>query len=201
MTVAQRISTALRAIPSWLVYLVGAMIPLWYLYLAMTGQMGAEPIKTLEHAVGLLSLQALIATLAVTPVRNWTGVSFLMHRRALGNLAFYYILCHLLVWLVLDVQFAGVWEDIVKRPYITIGMFGFVALIPLALTSNNWAVKRLGPVRWRRIHTLMYPACLAGAVHFVMLSKTWEPESLIYLAIMVILLATRLPRLKRRVFA
>ena len=135
--------------------------------------------------------------LAVTPFRRLTGISLVMHRRALGLLSFFYVLCHLLVWLVLDVQDLGrVWADILKRPYITIGMAAFVLLLPVAATSNNWSIRKLGPVRWRRLHQLTYVISVLGVAHYVMVQKVWEAKPLAYLVIILVLLATRieLPR-------
>ena len=198
MTRSQRVNVALRKVPSWLVYLVGAVIPLWYLWLAISGQMGVEPINTLERALGDLAIQALIVVLAVTPLRKWTGVSLIMHRRALGLIAFYYVVCHLLVWVLLDVQdLSRAWADIVKRPYITIGMVAFVLLIPVAITSNDRAIRKMGPVRWRRLHMLTYVICVLAAAHYVMVQKVWEIEPLVYTAIILALLATRIPTLRR----
>ncbi len=194
VTVAATINGALRRIPTWPVYAIGLLVPVWWLYLGFTGGLGVEPIEELEHRLGLLALQMLIATLAVTPLRQLTGVTLIRFRRALGLLVFYYVTCHLLVWLVLDVQILGeIWKDIVKRPYVTIGMVGFVLLVPLALTSNNASIRRLGPVRWRRLHQLGYLAAVLGALHFVMLSKGFQIEPLIYLAAVLGLLAARLP--------
>ncbi|MCI2399804.1 protein-methionine-sulfoxide reductase heme-binding subunit MsrQ [Aliiroseovarius subalbicans] len=182
----------LRKIPIWLVYFVGLTPPLWLLYQGFTGGLGVEPIKALEHELGELGLQALILGLAVTPLRRFAGLNLMRFRRAIGVLTFYYIACHLLVWLVLDVQIlAQIWADILKRPYITIGMVGFVLLAPLAVTSNNWSVRKLG-ARWRKLHKLVYPAAVLGAVHFVMLVKGWQVEPLIYLGVILGLLALRL---------
>lgn len=195
MTPAQRITGALRRIPSWLVYIVGGAIPFYYLYLGLSGQLGVEPINQLERMVGELALQALIVVLAITPLRRWTGINLVTHRRAIGLLAFFYVFCHLLVWLFLDVRDLGrVWDDILRRPYITIGMIAFVLLIPVALTSNNRSIRRLGPRRWRMLHWLTYPICILGAVHYVMVARTWAVEPLLYLAVILALLATRLPR-------
>lgn len=170
-------------------------MPIWWLYLGLTGGLGVEPIEELEHRLGLLALQMLIATLAVTPLRKLTGINLIKFRRALGLLVFYYVSCHLLVWLILDVQILGqIWKDILKRPYITIGMAGFILLLPLALTSNNWSIRKLGPQRWRRLHQLGYGAAILGAVHFVMLTKGFQIEPLAYLATVALLLAMRLPR-------
>lgn len=196
----QSINATLRRIPTWPVYLVGLLAPAWFLYLGISGGLGPEPVKELEHRLGLLGLQVFLVTLAVSPVRRLTGVTFLKFRRALGLLTFYYVALHLLVWLVLDVQIpAQIWADIVKRPYITIGMLGFVILIPLAFTSNNAAMKRLGAANWRRLHQLSYLAAILGAVHYVMLAKTWQAEPLAYLAAVVLLLALRIRIPRRRV--
>lgn len=189
----ERVNTAARRIPIWLVYIVGLLPAPWFLYLGLTDGLGAEPIKALEHELGLLALQLLIAGLAVTPLRRFAGINLLRFRRAVGILAFTYVALHLLVWLVLDVQvLSRVWADILKRPYITIGMIAFVLILPLALTSNNWAVRRLGPL-WRQLHKLTYIVVLLGGVHFVMLRKGFQIEPLAYLAAILILLALRLP--------
>jgi sulfoxide reductase heme-binding subunit YedZ len=197
-SIPERVNGALRRMPVWPVYVVGALPPLWFLYLGLTGGLGVEPIKELEHRLGELGLQALIAALAVTPLRRFTGITLLRFRRAIGLIAFYYIACHLLVWLVLDIQDLGrIWQDIVKRPYITIGMVGFVLLIPLAVTSNNWSVRKLGAAAWKRVHWLAYPATILGAVHFVMVAKGWQIEPLLYLGAILALLAARI-RVKPR---
>ena len=198
MTRAQRANVALRKVPSWLVYLIGFVIPVYYFWLALSGQMGMEPINTLERALGVLAMQALVVVLAVTPLRKWTGVSLIMHRRALGLIAFFYVVCHLLAWVVLDIGDLGrAWADILKRPYITIGMAGFVLLLPVAITSNNRSIRKLGPVKWRRLHMLTYVICVLGAVHYIMVQKVWELEPVIYLLIILGLLATRIPTLRR----
>ena len=199
---AQTINGALRRVPTWPVYLIGALPPFWYLYLGFTGGLGVEPIKELEHRLGLLGLQMLIATLAVTPLRRFTGVNLIKYRRTLGLLAFYYITCHLLVWLVLDVQILDeIWADIVKRPYITIGMVGFVLLIPLALTSNNVSIRKMGPMAWKRLHQLSYAAAILGSLHYVMLVKGWQVEPLLYMGAIILLLIARLPGVRRRAAA
>ena len=196
MTLVDRINAGLRRVPTWPFYVIGALPPFWYLYLGFTGGLGAEPISALEHKLGLLGLQFLLLGLAVTPLRRFAGINLLKFRRAIGLLAFYYICMHLLTWLVLDIRDpARIWADIVKRPYITVGMVGFVLLVPLAATSNNASVRRLR-ARWRQLHWLVYPAVILGAVHFVMLRKGWQGEPLAYLAIAAILLALRL-RIRR----
>lgn len=189
----QSVNGALRRVPVWPVYVVGLLVPGWFLWLGLTGGLGVEPIKELEHRLGELGLQMLIATLAVTPLRRFTGVTLMRFRRALGLLTFYYIALHLTVWLVLDVQIVSqIWADIVKRPYITIGMAGFLLMVPLAATSNNWSVRRLGAARWRRLHQLSYGAAILAATHFVMLTKGWQMEPILYLGAILALLGLRI---------
>lgn len=187
-----RINAWARRIPTWVIYLAGALPAPWLFYLGATGGLGIEPVKALEHEYGELALQLLIAGLCVTPLRRQFGINLVKFRRALGLLAFSYVTMHLLVWAVLDVQALDrVWADIVKRPYITIGMSAFVLMVPLAATSNNWSVRRLGP-RWRQLHRLTYAVVLLGAVHFIWLRKGWQVEPLVYLVVIVALLALRM---------
>ncbi|KAF0674513.1 protein-methionine-sulfoxide reductase heme-binding subunit MsrQ [Profundibacterium mesophilum] len=198
MALAATVNGAVRRIPVWAVYALGVLPPVWYFYLGLTGGLGVEPIKALEQKIGLLALQMLIAVLAVTPLMRLTRINLMKFRRALGVLTFYYVTCHLLAWLVLDIQDpARIWADILKRPYITVGMAGFALLLPLAITSNNLSLRKLGPLRWRRLHKLTYVAALLGAVHYVMLAKGLQLEPLIYLAIITGLLALRLPMMRR----
>lgn len=171
-----------------------AFVPaVWTFYLGLFDSLGPEPIKALEHALGLWSLRFLIASLCVTPLRDGLGLRLLPYRRILGLMAFYYAALHLLAWLILDQGFA--WEaivkDILKRPYITIGMAAFLILVPLALTSNATMIKRLGASAWQRLHRWVYLAAALAAVHFVMVVKAWPAEPLIYAAIVAGLLAYR----------
>ena len=198
MAVAQRINGALRRVPTWLLYVAGALLPAWYFYLGVAGRLGVDPIKGLEHQLGEIALYGLVATLAVTPLRRLTGVNLVRYRRAMGLVTFFWVVCHLLTWLILDVGIPSqIWADILKRPYITIGMGAFVLMIPLSVTSNNMSIRRMGPVAWRRLHKLTYAAAVLGAVHYVMLVKGWQPEPLIWLAVILGFLALRLPWPKR----
>jgi sulfoxide reductase heme-binding subunit YedZ len=191
MTWAQQINTWVRRIPAWPIYPVVALWGAWYFWQAASGAW-VDPVATLEHSIGLLALKLMIAVMAITPIRDLTRINLVKYRRALGVMVFVLVLYHLLVWWFLDVQrFSRVVADILKRPYITIGMAGFVLLIPLALTSNNWSIRKLGPLAWRKLHWLTYPAVLLGAVHFVWLRKGWQPQPLTYLAIIVVLLLMR----------
>ena len=191
------VNRMVRKIPTWLVYIVGLIpVPL-FLYLAQTGGLGREPIKALEHELGELALKLLIVGLAITPLRKLVGLNLIKFRRAIGVLTFTYVALHLLVWLVLDVQvLSQIWADILKRPYITIGMLGFVVMIPLVITSNTWSVKRLG-AGWRRLHQLTYLVAILGGIHFIMIAKGIQLEPLIYMAVILGLLAYRLPAIRK----
>lgn len=199
--IAQRINGALRPLPAWPLYPLGLLPAAWLWYLGLTGGLGVEPINALERALGEKALQLLILGLAVTPLRRFTGISLLRYRRAIGLLAFYYLCQHLGVWLFLDVAIPSqIWADIVKRPYVTIGMAGFLLLVPLALTSTDRALRLLGAARWQSLHRLVYFAVLAGGVHYLWLfkSKTWPAEPMAYLTVILVLLTLRaIPRRRR----
>jgi sulfoxide reductase heme-binding subunit YedZ len=197
-TIVDRVNGFVRKVPTWAVYIVFLVPVPWLLYQAQTGGLGVEPIKALEHELGQIALQLLIIGLAITPLRRYVGLNFLKFRRAYGLLAFTYVSLHLLVWLVLDVGILSqIWADIIKRPYITIGMAGFLCLLPLALTSNSWSVRKLGP-KWRQLHKLTYLAVILGGVHFIWLVKGFQLEPLIYMAVILGLLVLRLPKRRKR---
>ncbi len=176
----------------WVLYIVGFLPAAWYFYLGATGGLGFNPVKTFEHLLGIWALRFLIATLAVTPLRDLAGINWLRYRRALGLLAFYYVTMHFSVWLILDrrLDFGSIGADIAKRPYITIGMACLACLIPLALTSNNWSIKKLG-TRWRRLHWLVYPIALGGAFHFFLAIKSLTFVPALHIGLVIILLAYR----------
>jgi len=193
-----RINALARRVPVWSVWLVLLAPAVWTFWLGLTGGLGAEPIKALERELGEVALQLVILGLCITPLRRFLGLNLIRFRRAIGLLTFTYVGLHLLVWLVLDVQIpAQIWADIVKRPYVTVGFTAFLLMIPLALTSNDWSLRRLGP-RWRQLHKLTYGVAVLGAVHFIWLSKGFQIEPLIYLAMILGLLALRW-RASRRV--
>ncbi len=136
----------------------------------------------------------MIASLLVTPLRERTGINLLRFRRMIGLTAFFYAMLHFGVWLVFDrqLQWAAIGADLVKRPYIIVGMIALVLLVPLALTSNNTMVARLGAMRWRWLHMLAYPAAAAIALHYLWLVKSWTAQPLAYAAITALLLSYRL---------
>lgn len=194
-----------RKVPTSVVYGLGALPLALLLWGAVSGGLGVEPVKAIEHRLGELGLQFLLASLAITPLRR-LDLNLLRFRRALGLLAFGYVVLHLTAWIWLDMglRWSEMAADLYKRPYVILGMVGFLALVPLALTSTNAAIRRLGPKSWGRLHKLSYVAILAGTLHLVLLSKVWTVEVLIYLVLAMGLLAVRLlpkPAPRRRIAA
>ena len=187
-----QLNNFIRRIPASGLYFCAPIPVIWVFYLGLTGGLGIDPAKRIEHELGLWSLWLLIAGLAVTPLRKWFGLNLLKFRRAIGVITFFYVLAHLLTWLLLDVQLQGVWADIVKRWYITVGMAAFGLMLPLAVTSNNWSVRRLGAATWRKLHKLIYPIALLGALHFLLLVKGFQWEPILYAVVIVGLLLSRL---------
>jgi sulfoxide reductase heme-binding subunit YedZ len=195
-----RLNALARRVPTWVVYSLGAVPLAFLVWGAASNDLGADPVKAIEHQLGLLGLQFLLASLAVTPLRRF-GLNLIRFRRALGLLAFAYVSLHLVAWVWLDMglRWSEMAVDLWKRPYIIAGMVGFAALLPLALTSTNAAIRRMGPVAWGRLHKLAYLAILAGILHFVLLSKVWTTEVLVYAGLAMGLLAIRLlPKSGRR---
>ena len=196
------LNTTLRRIPAWPIYVIGAVWAAWLFYLGVTGGLGVEPINALEREYGEVGLKLLIIGLAITPLRKYVGVNLLKFRRALGVTTFFYIMAHFTVWAVLDVgTFARVWEEILKRPYVTVGMLGFVLMIPLAVTSNNLSLRRLGGATWRKLHKLTYPIALLAAVHYLWLVKGFQLEPIVYLGVILGLLALRIQKPRKMAVA
>jgi methionine sulfoxide reductase heme-binding subunit len=193
---ADKKSLALPQVPKIAIYLVGFIPAIWLFYAGITDQLGADPMRYLEQGLGLWALRFLIATLTITPLRQLFNINLLRYRRALGLLAFYYAALHLTTYLVLDqgLDVSAIVADIVKRPYITIGMATFVILVPLALTSNNASIRRMGGQAWAKLHRLVYLAAIGAALHFLLVVKSWPPEPLVYAAIVAVLLGYRLIR-------
>ena len=165
-------------------------------FAGFTGRLGANPVEAITHTTGEWTLRLLLATLAITPLRHLTGWVWLTRlRRMVGLFAFFYLALHFSTYAVLDasLDLAYVVEDVADRLYITVGFAAFVMLVPLAATSTNAMVRRLGPLRWRRLHRLVYAAGICGVLHYLWLVKADLREPLVYTAILAILLAARLP--------
>lgn len=162
--------------------------------------LGANPIEELIHRLGIWGLNFLLITLAVTPLRELTGQSWLLRfRRMFGLFAFFYVLIHFLTYAGLDQRFKlpQILEDIAERPYITIGFTALLLLVPLAVTSTNAMMKRLGR-RWRKLHRLVYLIAILGVWHFYWQVKLDTLEALIYAIILACLLGYRIWRRHER---
>ncbi len=181
----------------WALYAVGLMPGLYAFYLGIFGGLGADPVRAFEHLLGLWAFRFLCLGLAVTPLRDLFGINLIAYRRALGLIAFYYVLAHFAVYLTLDrgLILSSIAGDILKRPYIMLGMAGLLMLIPLALTSNQWSIRRLGP-RWNRLHKLTYPILIVAVLHYALSLKVIDPEAAFYIVVTIVLLGYRLVRPK-----
>jgi sulfoxide reductase heme-binding subunit YedZ len=175
-----------------------SLLPLAFLSLqafeVVNFNLGANPIEELLHQLGRWGLKFLLLTLAITPIRRWTGWNWLIRfRRMLGLFAFFYILLHFTVYAVLDqgLEIEIIIEDVIERPYITLGMFGLLMLIPLALTSTKGMMRRLGK-RWQKLHRLVYLIGIAGVWHFYWQVKLDTMDASIYALILMLLLGTRI---------
>jgi sulfoxide reductase heme-binding subunit YedZ len=178
------------------VVFVACLVPLGIIvWEGLHGGWGPNPTQFLEHATGDWILRFLAITLAVTPLRKILGLTQLIRfRRMLGLFAFFYACLHFSIYLGLDqvLDFRGVWADVVKRPYITVGFTGFVLMIPLAVTSTAGMVRRMGYRRWQMLHRLIYLSAVAGVIHFYWLVKSDVHLPFLYAVIMAVLLGWRL---------
>lgn len=199
----QRAHGALRRVPSWSVYLLCMVPGALLVAAAFADRLGPDPAGALVKELGEWSLRLLILGLAITPIRELTGLNLVRFRRAVGLAAFTTVVLHLAGYTGLYSGFdlTAIGRDILRRPYITIGMAAFAILVPLAATSTDAMIRRMGPRAWRRLHKAVYVAAILGAVHFVLLVKAWPPEPLIYLAIVLALIGWRLLPRRRARFA
>lgn len=164
-------------------------------YSVSGGGLGANPIEFITHSTGTWTLVGLLVTLSVTPLRRLTGrADLIRYRRMLGLFAFFYAMLHFMTYLWLDQFFdlAGIAKDIVKRPFITVGFAACALLIPLAATSTHAMMRRLGR-RWQQLHRLVYLIASLGVIHYLWLVKKDLTQPLIFGAVLVLLLAMRLP--------
>jgi sulfoxide reductase heme-binding subunit YedZ len=181
---------------SKVVLFVNALVPLalllWDVY---HKRVGANPLEYVTRTTGMLALVFLLTTLAVTPVRKIFALNWLIKfRRMLGLFAFFYGFLHLMTYIWFDRYFnlKSIPGDVASRPFIAIGMLAFFLMVPLAITSTNRMVKRLGGKRWNKLHKLIYLAGIAGTLHFWLLVKSDTRLPLTFGFILLLLLAHRL---------
>ncbi len=189
-----------RLVPKIVVWAIG-LAPLaalaWWIGRAVwlnTDDLGANPISFITNLLGDWTFRLLLASLAMTPLRivfGWGWPALL--RRLLGLFAFTYAVLHFSVWILVDHFFnwGQMAEDVVKRPYITVGMLALLTLIPLALTSTTGMIRRLGARRWTRLHRLVYLTGVLAALHFIWLAKVGRTDQYIYAAVLAVLLSVR----------
>ena len=181
---------------------IACLIPLALIvWRALTGRLTANPIEDITHYTGWWTLTFLMITLSVTPLRRWLDLPWLLRfRRMLGLFAFFYACMHFSIWLVLD-QFFD-WEamvkDVIKRPYITVGFSALLLLMPLAATSTNAMVRRLGAKRWQLLHRLVYLIATLGVLHFWWLVKKDIREPLAFALVLALLLGVRVYYLRSK---
>ena len=183
---------------------LAALVPLAVLVRDAFGdRLGANPVEAIEHRTGDWTIWLLLASLAVTPLRRLTGWNWLIrYRRTLGLLAFSYVCLHFLTYLVIDQGFpiqgltlTYVWDDIVKRPYVTVGFTAFLLLVPIAWTSTKGWIRRLGR-RWTTLHQLVYVAAALGVLHYMWLIKGDRPTAVYHALVLVGLLGARVWRIR-----
>jgi len=183
------------------VVFVACLLPFALLFHgALIGDLGANPVERVTDVTGEWGLRLLLLTLAVTPLRRLTGWTWLQRfRRMLGLFVFFYISLHFLTWAWLDqeLSLARIFEDIAKRPYVTVGFTAWLLLVPLALTSTRGMMRRLGR-RWQRLHRLVYVVAALGVLHYLWLVKADLLEPLVYALLLAVLLVSRWPSLFSR---
>jgi len=168
---------------------------LLWAYQFVTGNLGVNPIEKLMDELGLMALRLIILTLMITSLSNIKPLkSIVVLRRMIGLFAFYYVSLHFSTYIVLDhfldIQF--IIQDIIKRPFITFGFISFLFLIPLASTSTNNMIKRLGFKLWKKIHYLIYPVAILASMHFYVLVRADKTEPVIYMGIIILMLLHRI---------
>lgn len=195
MKISDRSTRTILAIKSLLFLLL--LFPLGSLiWRAFFDDLGANPVEEITHQTGLWGLRILLLTLIITPLRRLSGWNQLGRlRRMLGLYSFFYLLLHVTIYFWLDQGFSLtlILEDILKRPYITVGFATFLMLIPLAATSNNNIIRLMGGKRWKKLHQLVYLSAMGGVIHYLWLVKADTRSPLIYLIVLLVLLMTRLP--------
>jgi sulfoxide reductase heme-binding subunit YedZ len=187
---------AIRRLAKPLVWLAGLGVPAWLTWGAFHDALGPNPVETIQRWTGRGTLVGLLLALSITPLRRITGWNELIRlRRLFGLFAFFLGTLHFLSYVVFDqsLSLMKIQEDVVKHPWVFAGLSAWLLMLPLALTSTTASVRRLGGARWRRLHRLIYVAAAAGVLHFLWLVKRDTTTPALFGAVLVMLLAARLP--------
>tara|TARA_R110002124_G_scaffold9447_7_gene48520 strand:+ start:2060 stop:2713 length:654 start_codon:yes stop_codon:yes gene_type:complete len=200
MNIVPTINSATRRVPTWVLYTLLSLPALYLTYALFTNQLGSDPIRAYEREIGQWALKLIMVGLMVTPLRDWFKLNLIKYRRAIGVMAFLYVFLHLTAYLILDQSliFAEIWKDIVKRPYITFGMASAVMMLPLVITSNNWSIRKLGPAKWNKLHKLVYFVGIGTVMHYLLLTKTWQLEPMLYVLVLFGLLTHRVLKQRKK---
>ena len=178
------------------VVFINSLVPIVLLgWDAARGNLGANPIEFFLRTTGVLSLVFLLVTLTLTPLRKYTGWNSLVKfRRMIGLYAFFYAVLHFITYVGFDrsLSLRGTIEDIWQRPFIAVGMASFFLMVPLALTSTNGMIKRLGGKNWQKLHWLTYPVAIGGVIHFYMIVKSDLTYPLLFGLVLAALLGYRI---------
>ena len=192
------VRASVRRLRSWHIYL-SLLVPLLFLaYDLLSGQLGVDPMRAIEKSLGVTAIYILILTLCITPFSLLTGINFIRFRRAFGLMSFFYIILHFSTWLLLDMQlrWVEIAESLTRKPFIVFGMMGFLLLIPLAATSNNYSMKRLGKY-WQKLHKLIYVAIILVGIHYLMMEKTLQNDAIITFIIIIALISLRFFKIRK----
>jgi methionine sulfoxide reductase heme-binding subunit len=177
-----------------LLYVTAVLPCAWIVFVLATDRVDGDQVKFIQHTTGLTVLVSVFLTLSVTPLRRLTGWHEVIRtRRLIGLTAFWYALLHVLTYIVFDqsLSVADITEDVAKHPWVLVGFASFLMLVPLAVTSTNGWIRRLGGKRWRRLHSLVYPVAVGGVLHFLWLVKKDVRTPLYFAAVLAVLLALR----------
>ena len=185
----------LRRLPNGIVWLLGAIPLALLVWDIFTGGLGIDPVRDIEHRLGRTALYFVIGSLCFTPALRLFRINLVKFRRPVGLVAFSYAALHFATWIVLDMGF--LWSqtvaDIVTRPYLILGMIALTILTVMAVTSGNRVLRKLGPVRWRQIHRMIYAAAPIAVLHWLISHKIWPVWGITMGTAVLLLLALRVP--------
>lgn len=185
----------LRRLPNGIVWLLGAIPLALLVWDIFTGGLGIDPVRDIEHRLGRTALYFVIGSLCFTPALRLFRINLVKFRRPVGLVAFSYAALHFATWIVLDMGFlwSQIVADIVKRPYLILGMIALTILTVMAVTSGNRVLRKLGPVRWRQIHRMIYAAAPIAVLHWLISHKIWPVWGITMGTAVLLLLALRVP--------